>query len=114
MPDDRLDDPSQACRDVARERDGLALDPCAAVTFFKSPVGIQFPEESLAFSGRLFMLGGLACVLDLRDLCCPRVAPPAGWTFLLISNIVLGGKDNRNYLFLEEPEKNAEMRSEER
>jgi predicted permease len=41
--DDRLDQPRQTGRNVARERDGLAFDPRAAVALLEAPVGVKLP-----------------------------------------------------------------------
>ena len=65
--DDRVDQPAEAGRDVARERYRLTFDVDAAVALFESPEGIQSPQKSVIPAGREFLLVRRAGVFEFGD-----------------------------------------------
>src|ERR1700680_583766 len=53
---ERTDQPAQARRNVACERNCFALNIDPTIELFEAPVGVQTPEEAVVFADRLFVL----------------------------------------------------------
>jgi hypothetical protein len=108
---ERIDQPSEKCRNATAQRDGLKLDIDSTVFFLKSPVTVKAPEKAAIFSDGLFPFIQSIRVFHFRDPLGIGSAVRAVLVHAKISHIkfrVEYGSDNR---FLVEPKIDVEMRS---
>src|SRR5579864_8035770 len=92
--DKRSDEPIQTGGNVARQRNGFALNVHAAARIEISPVRIKPPEISTVFPRRQFMLVRLAGVFDLRNSCAEGVAISASGVDRMAMHVVIGIEDD--------------------
>src|ERR1035437_8414404 len=67
LTDNRFDHPSQANGDVARQRNGPALDAHAVVPLLETPIGLQTPQKAITCVGRQHLLFFRARILYFSD-----------------------------------------------
>ena len=79
---------------VARQRNGFALNVHAAARIEISPVRIEPPEISAVFSRRQFMLVRFARVFDLRDSRAVGVAVGVSGVERMAMHVVIGIEDD--------------------
>src|SRR5579859_3464768 len=109
VANDRRNEPAQAGGNVARQRDGFALDVYTAVALFETPVGIEPPEESVILSDGQRALAGTAGVGYLGDAGAVGTAAVAGGVHGLVTNIVLRIECYGDDLFLAQAQVHLEV-----
>lgn len=97
--DEWADDPAEAARNVARERDRFNLDVETAIAFFPCPIGVQAPEEAVLFAGTEGALFWRAGRDDFSDLCAARSAGAVEW-IETGENDVVGGIEHDDQCML--------------
>src|SRR5262249_28577581 len=105
----RANQPPQACRNIAGQRNRLRFDVCPPILFFETPIRIHSPEKPAVVPFGQKPLIGLACVFHFLNSSRMRLAPRAARIDTLIVNSVFGLGDSGYHLLLVETQQDLEI-----